>query len=87
VRLLRTRVSLHGFALNCETDLSWFSGIVPCGLPHHGVTSLSRLLGRPVTVEEVRPLVRRHAEAVLDLRLASAPSEVAGIFDLAAAGA
>jgi lipoyl(octanoyl) transferase len=46
VRLLRTRVTLHGFALNCDTDLSWFDGIIACGLPDHGVTSLSRLLGR-----------------------------------------
>jgi len=41
VRLMRARVTLHGFALNCETDLSWFRGIVACGLPEHGQTSLS----------------------------------------------
>ena len=33
VRLMRTRVTLHGFAVNCDTDLSWFGGIVACGLP------------------------------------------------------
>ena len=54
VRLLRTRVTLHGLALNCDTDLSWFDGIVACGLPDHGVTSLSRLLGRDVRVDELR---------------------------------
>ena len=58
VRLIRTRVTLHGFAINCDTDLSWFGGIVACGLPDNGVTSLSSLLGRDVTVDEVRPLVR-----------------------------
>lgn len=38
VRLMRMRVSLHGFALNCNDDLSWFDAIVPCGLGHTGVT-------------------------------------------------
>ena len=41
VRLMRTRVTLHGFAINCDTDLSWFGGIVAWGLPENGVTSLS----------------------------------------------
>lgn len=59
VRLMRTRVTLHGFAINCNTDLSWFAGIVACGLPDNGVTSLSELLGRDIAVEEVRPIVRR----------------------------
>jgi lipoate-protein ligase B len=80
VRLLRTRVTLHGFALNCDTDLSWFDGIVACGLPDHGVTSLSRLLGRDITVEEVRPLVRRHLSAVFDLAFEPSPAETARRF-------
>jgi lipoyl(octanoyl) transferase len=67
VRLLRARVTLHGFALNCDTDLSWFDGIVACGLPDHGVTSLSRLLGRTVTVDEVRPVLEAHVAEVFDL--------------------
>ena len=41
--------------MNCDTDLSWFDGIVACGLPDHGVTSLSRLLGREVKVDDLRP--------------------------------
>ncbi len=41
VRLMRMRVTLHGFALNCTTDLSWYDAIVPCGLAGEGVTSLS----------------------------------------------
>jgi lipoyl(octanoyl) transferase len=67
VRLMRARVTLHGFAVNCDPDLSYYEGIVPCGLPGHGVTSLSRLAARPVTVEEVRPIVRRHLADVFDL--------------------
>lgn len=80
VRLLRTRVTLHGFALNCDTDLSWFEGIVACGLPEHGVTSLSRVLDRDVTVAEVRPLLARHLEEVFDLSFAPAPADVASAF-------
>lgn len=73
VRLMRTRVTLHGFALNCDTDLSWFDGIVACGLPDNGVTSLSTLLGRPVTIEEVRPLVRQTLAEILDLAYEDPP--------------
>lgn len=69
VRLMRMRVSLHGFALNCTTDLSWYDAIVPCGLAHEGVTSLSELAGRSVSVEEMAPLVARRFEEVFDLRL------------------
>jgi lipoyl(octanoyl) transferase len=69
VRLMRMRVSLHGFALNCSTDLSWYRAIVPCGLPDEGVTSLSQLAGRAVSVEEMAPLVCRQLEEVLDVRL------------------
>ncbi len=74
VRLLRARVTLHGFAINCDTDLSWFGGIVACGLPDNGVTSLSRLLGRDVTVDEVRPIVRRTMRDVFDLHIEPAPA-------------
>ena len=76
VRLLRTRVTLHGFALNCDTDLGWFDGIVACGLPEHGVTSLSRLLGRDVTVDEVRPIVARQLGEVFDLAFEPSPPEI-----------
>ena len=46
-------VSYHGFALNVAPDLSWFDHIVPCGLHDAGVTSLARLLGTPLEVDEV----------------------------------
>ena len=77
VRLMRARVTLHGFAVNCDTDMSWFDGIVACGLPDHGVTSLSRIAGRDVTVPEVRPLVERHLAEVFQLELADAPADAA----------
>jgi lipoate-protein ligase B len=69
VRLMRMRVSLHGFALNCTTDLAWYDAIVPCGLPDEGVTSLSELAGRVVTVSEMMPLVARRFGEVFDRRL------------------
>jgi lipoyl(octanoyl) transferase len=50
-------VTLHGFALNCDPDLTWYDRIVPCGITDAGVTSLSRELGRDVPVGEVLPLV------------------------------
>lgn len=69
VRLMRMRVSLHGFALNCTTDLNWYDAIVPCGLADEGVTSLSELAGRTVTVAEMTPIVARRFAEVFDLRL------------------
>jgi lipoyl(octanoyl) transferase len=58
-------VSLHGFALNCDPDLTFFDRIVPCGIKDASVTSLSQELGRDVTVAEVLPIVERHAPTLL----------------------
>ncbi|MGQ0465185.1 MAG: lipoyl(octanoyl) transferase LipB [Sporichthyaceae bacterium] len=56
--------TMHGFAINANCDLSWFSRIVPCGITDAAVTTLSLELGRPVTVAEIVPLVaRRLAES------------------------
>ena len=64
VRVSRT-VTTHGFALNACCDLGWAATIIPCGIVGAGVSSLSRELGRTVTVDEVTPLVERHLLDVL----------------------
>ena len=52
-------VTSHGFALNVSTDLSNFGLIVPCGITDKGVTTMERLLGRPVPMAEVAASVAR----------------------------
>ena len=58
-------VTMHGFALNCDVDLSWYERFVPCGIADAGVTTLSEELGRDVTVAEVLPLVEQHLADLL----------------------
>jgi lipoyl(octanoyl) transferase len=53
------RVTMHGFAINCNNDLKPFNEIVPCGLADAEVTSLSAELGREVQVTEVLPIIER----------------------------
>ncbi|HEX9122589.1 MAG TPA: lipoyl(octanoyl) transferase LipB [Actinomycetota bacterium] len=85
VRLMRARVTLHGFAVNCTTDLSWFDAIVPCGLQDEGVASLSLLAGRTVGVADAVIPVLRHFERVFDLELRSVADEAAPFSVLPAA--
>ncbi len=58
-------VTMHGFALNCDCDLSWYDRIIPCGIRDASVTSLSEETGRRITVAEVTPRVERHLADVL----------------------
>lgn len=58
-------VTMHGFAINCDVDMSWYDRFVPCGIADAGVTSLSRELDRDVTVHDVLPLVERHLRTYL----------------------
>ena len=58
-------VTMHGFEINCDADLSWFDRIVPCGIRDAGVTSLTEELGRRVPVAETLALTeQRLAEAL-----------------------
>ena len=63
-------VAMHGFALNCDCDLSWAEAIIPCGIDDADVTTLSREAGRDVTVAEIVPLVERHLTEVLETEMA-----------------
>jgi len=59
-------VTMHGFALNVNPDLSAYSKIVPCGIADAKVTSLSAELGRNITIEEVMPVLRKHILPMLE---------------------
>jgi lipoyl(octanoyl) transferase len=71
IRVSRS-TTLHGFALNCDCDLSAFSAIVPCGISDAGVTSLTAELGRRVGVDDVVEPVAAAVGDALDGRLSVA---------------
>jgi len=58
-------VTMHGFALNCDPDMSAFANMIPCGIPDAGATSLSAELGRDITVEEATEPVEKAMRTVL----------------------
>lgn len=66
VRINVRAVTKHGFALNLNTDLSYFGGIVPCGIRDKDVTSLAALLGAPVDEAEATERLIDHFGVVLD---------------------
>lgn len=69
-------ITQHGFALNCDCTLDGFGAIVPCGIVDAGVTTLSAEAGRPVTVEEMKPIVRETLADALDGRLPVTECEI-----------
>jgi lipoyl(octanoyl) transferase len=64
IRVARA-VTMHGFALNCDCDLTSYAAIVPCGISDAGVTSLSAETGRLIRIADVLPVVERELERVL----------------------
>ena len=65
-------VTMHGFALNCDPDMSAFANMIPCGIPDAGATSLSAELGRDVTVADVIGPVEAAVTRVLAFEPATA---------------
>ena len=59
-------VTMHGFALNVNPDLSAYEKIIPCGITGAKVTSLTAELGRDVTINEVLPVIKKHIHPMLD---------------------
>ena len=68
-------ITMHGFALNVNTDLSKFGRIIPCGIFHKGVTSMEGLLGGAVSMEAVARSVCEAFEEVFECRTVSMTSE------------
>lgn len=66
---VKRKVTMHGFALNVDPELSYFDLINPCGLDKP-VTSMARLLGRPVALDEVGPAVARSLGEAFQVTLA-----------------
>jgi lipoyl(octanoyl) transferase len=62
-------ITMHGFAFNVNTDLSYFSHIIPCGIQNKQVTSLQKESGREINFQEAKEKVKRNFEKVFDVEL------------------
>ena len=61
-------VTMHGFALNINTDLSFFQNIIPCGITDKAVTSMKHELGKDIPLKEVQKSLIKHFEEVFDAK-------------------
>ncbi|HMT72800.1 MAG TPA: lipoyl(octanoyl) transferase LipB [Chitinophagaceae bacterium] len=62
-------VTMHGFAFNVNTDLSYFNNIIPCGIANKQVTSLSKELGKEMDINEVKEKVKRNFERIFEAEI------------------
>jgi lipoyl(octanoyl) transferase len=65
-------VTMHGFAFNVNTDISYFGHIIPCGIDDKAVTSLHLELGRPVDMEDVKLRVKQHLIELFEMEITEA---------------
>jgi len=64
-------ITMHGFAFNVNTDLSYFDNIIPCGIQNKQVTSLEKELGKKIDFEEAKERVKKNFEKVFEVELVS----------------
>jgi lipoyl(octanoyl) transferase len=62
-------VTMHGFAFNVNTDLSYFEYIIPCGIQNKQVTSLQKELNRPLNMDEVKHKIKANFQKIFDAKL------------------
>ena len=62
-------VTMHGFAFNVNSDLNYFTNIIPCGITDKAVTSLDKELGRPVEMKEAQEKMKKHLELIFEMEL------------------
>lgn len=63
-------VTMHGFAFNVNSDLSYFKNIIPCGIQDKAVTSLNKELGRELDMEEVKQKIKKHFAQIFECEIA-----------------
>ncbi|GHE46604.1 lipoyl(octanoyl) transferase LipB [Sphingobacterium griseoflavum] len=69
-------VTMHGFAFNVNTDLSYFTHIIPCGIDDKDVTSLARELGRKLDMDEVKEILKTHIAELFGMQLFEHPQNI-----------
>jgi len=62
-------ITMHGFALNVNTDLHYFDGIIPCGIQNKKVTSIKKELGSDISIHEVKEKLKRNFEKVFNVTI------------------
>lgn len=62
-------VTMHGFAFNVNTDLTYFNNIIPCGIQNKQVTSLAKELGKEINITEVKEKLKQQFEQVFEVQL------------------
>ncbi len=68
-------ITMHGFALNVNTDLDYFGFIIPCGIQGKRVTSLQKELGKAVDIESVKIKLKQNFAVIFDAELVESPEK------------